>query len=155
MIQIKTNCKKLRIWVTEKVFICFQVDIYYQWLFLNKWLSFEFDIFYRHPKKCFSPLEVSLCVWRKIETIRDRRHRKMIGSTEKKFSVEKKTWCCTWKKTQQTRKMYQFLFQIVFCTCFYTLNKVSFLFVDSFFFSWNKVSWTKFKESGRNQSKNQ
>ena len=35
----KTNCKKLRIWDTEKVFICFQVDIYYKWLFLNKWLS--------------------------------------------------------------------------------------------------------------------
>ena len=33
----------------------------------------EFDIFYRDPKKCFSPLRISLHDWRKIETIRDRR----------------------------------------------------------------------------------
>ena len=35
----------------------------------------EFDIFYRDPKKCFSPLRFSLHDWRKIETIRDRRYR--------------------------------------------------------------------------------
>ena len=33
----------------------------------------EFDIFYRDPKKCFSPLRISLHGWHKIETIRDRR----------------------------------------------------------------------------------
>ena len=36
----------------------------------------EFDIFYRDPKKCFSPLRNSLDNWRKIETIRDRRYKK-------------------------------------------------------------------------------
>ena len=36
----------------------------------------EFDIFYRDPKKCFSPLRISLHDWRKIETIRDRRYKK-------------------------------------------------------------------------------
>ena len=36
----------------------------------------EFDIFYRDPKKCFSPLRISLHDWRKIETICDRRYKK-------------------------------------------------------------------------------
>ena len=36
----------------------------------------EFDIFYRDPKKCFSPLRISLHDWRKIETIRDKRYKK-------------------------------------------------------------------------------
>ena len=36
----------------------------------------EFEIFYRDPKKCFSPLRVSLYGWRIIETIRDRRYKK-------------------------------------------------------------------------------
>ena len=36
----------------------------------------DFDIFYRDPKKCFSPLRISIHDWRKIETIRDRRYKK-------------------------------------------------------------------------------
>ena len=36
----------------------------------------EFDIFYRDPKNCFSPLRTYLHDWRKIETIRDRRYKK-------------------------------------------------------------------------------
>ena len=36
----------------------------------------EFDIFFREPKKCFSPLSISIHDWRKIETIRDRRYKK-------------------------------------------------------------------------------
>ena len=36
----------------------------------------EFDIFYRDPKKCFSPLRISIYDWQKIETIRDRRYKK-------------------------------------------------------------------------------
>ena len=36
----------------------------------------ELDIFYRDPKKCFSPLRISIHDWRKIETIHDRRQRK-------------------------------------------------------------------------------
>ena len=36
----------------------------------------EFDIFYRDPKKYFSPLRISLHDWRKIETIHDRRYKK-------------------------------------------------------------------------------
>ena len=36
----------------------------------------EFDIFYRDPKKCFSPLRIDLDDWRKIETIRDTRYKK-------------------------------------------------------------------------------
>ena len=36
----------------------------------------EFDIFYRYPKKCFSPLKISIHDWRKVETIRDRRYKK-------------------------------------------------------------------------------
>ena len=35
----------------------------------------EFDIFYRDPKKCFSPLRTSIHDWGKIETIRDRRYK--------------------------------------------------------------------------------
>ena len=38
----------------------------------------EFDIFYRDPKKCFSPLRISIHDWRTIETIRDRRYKKKI-----------------------------------------------------------------------------
>ena len=36
----------------------------------------EFDIFYRDPKKCFSPLRISIHGWQKTETIRDRRYKK-------------------------------------------------------------------------------
>ena len=36
----------------------------------------EFDIFYRYPKKCYSPLRISLHDWRKNEKIRDRRLKK-------------------------------------------------------------------------------
>ena len=36
----------------------------------------EFDIFYRDPKKCFSPLRISIHDWQIIETIRDRRYKK-------------------------------------------------------------------------------
>ena len=36
----------------------------------------EFDIFYRDPKKCFSPLIISIHDWQKIETLRDRRYKK-------------------------------------------------------------------------------
>ena len=36
----------------------------------------EFDIFYRDPKKCLSPLRIYLHDWRKVETIRDRRYKK-------------------------------------------------------------------------------
>ena len=36
----------------------------------------EFDIFYRDPKKCFSPLRISLHDWRKIETIPDTSYKK-------------------------------------------------------------------------------
>ena len=36
----------------------------------------EFDIFYRDPKKCFSPLRFSIYDWQKIETNRDRRYKK-------------------------------------------------------------------------------
>ena len=36
----------------------------------------EFDIFYREPKKCFSPLRISIHDRRKIVTIRDRRYKK-------------------------------------------------------------------------------
>ena len=36
----------------------------------------EFDILYRDPKKCFSPLRISLHDWRKTETIRDTRYKK-------------------------------------------------------------------------------
>ena len=37
---------------------------------------FEFNIFYRDPKKFFSPLRISLHDWQKIQTIRDRRYKK-------------------------------------------------------------------------------
>ena len=37
---------------------------------------FEFDIFYRDPKKCFSPLRNFHEDWRKIETICGTRYRK-------------------------------------------------------------------------------
>ena len=36
----------------------------------------DFDIFYRDPEKCFSPLRVSLHDWQKIETNCDRRFKK-------------------------------------------------------------------------------
>ena len=36
----------------------------------------EFAIFYRDPKKCFSPLRIALRDWRKNETIRDTRYKK-------------------------------------------------------------------------------
>ena len=36
----------------------------------------ELDIFYRDPKKCFSPLRTSIHDWPKNETIRDRRYKK-------------------------------------------------------------------------------
>ena len=36
----------------------------------------EFDIFYRDPKKCFSPLRISLHDWRKIEKIPDTSYKK-------------------------------------------------------------------------------
>ena len=36
----------------------------------------EFDIFYRDPKKCFSPLRISLHDWRKIQTTCKRRYKK-------------------------------------------------------------------------------
>ena len=36
----------------------------------------EFDIFYRDPKKCFSPLRISLHDWQKFETACDRRYMK-------------------------------------------------------------------------------
>ena len=36
----------------------------------------EFDIFHWDPKKCFSPLRISVQVRRNIETIRDRRNKK-------------------------------------------------------------------------------
>ena len=36
----------------------------------------EFDIYYRDPKKCFSPLRISLHDWRKIETIPDTSYKK-------------------------------------------------------------------------------
>ena len=36
----------------------------------------EFDIFYRNPKKCFSPLRIYLDDWRKVETICDTRYKK-------------------------------------------------------------------------------
>ena len=36
----------------------------------------EFDIFYRDPKKCFSPLRISLHDWRKVEINRGRRCKK-------------------------------------------------------------------------------
>ena len=42
----------------------------------------EFDIFYRDPKNCFSPLRISIHDWRKVETIRDRRYKK------EKFNVQ-------------------------------------------------------------------
>ena len=39
MIQKKNILMKLWIWDTEIVFICLQVNIYYKWLFLKKWLN--------------------------------------------------------------------------------------------------------------------
>ena len=36
----------------------------------------ELDIFYRDPKKCFSPFKIFLLDWQKNEPIRDRRYRK-------------------------------------------------------------------------------
>ena len=36
----------------------------------------EFDVFYRDPKKCLSPLTNSQHDWQKIETIRDRKYKK-------------------------------------------------------------------------------
>ena len=36
----------------------------------------EFDSFYRDPKKCFSPLRISIHDWQIIETTRDRRYKK-------------------------------------------------------------------------------
>ena len=42
----------------------------------------EFDISYRDPMKCFSPLRISLYGWRKIESIPDRRYKK------EKFKVQ-------------------------------------------------------------------
>ena len=66
---------KVWVWDTEIVFICLQVNIYYKLLQLFEKI-FEFDIFYRDPKKCLSPLRISLHDWRKIETIRERRYKK-------------------------------------------------------------------------------
>ena len=42
----------------------------------------EFEIFYRDPKNCFSPLRFSLFGSRKIETICDKRYKK------EKFKVQ-------------------------------------------------------------------
>ena len=57
----------------------------------------EFDIFFRDPKKCFSPLRISIHDWRKIETIRDRRYKKEKLKThnDNLALFWMKTWCGT------------------------------------------------------------
>ena len=59
---------------TKIAFISFYVNVLLQMKILKK--KFEFDNFYRDPKKCFSLLGFSLLDWRKVESIRERRYKK-------------------------------------------------------------------------------
>ena len=72
---MKNFLMKLLICDTEIIFICLEVNINYERLFLKKKMV-ESDIFYRDPKKCFSPLKISLHDWGKFETIFVRRYKK-------------------------------------------------------------------------------
>ena len=74
MIQLKNILMKLWIWDTEIGFHLLTSEHLLQMTIFEKMI--EFDIFYRDPKKCFSPLRISIHDWRKIETIRDRRYKK-------------------------------------------------------------------------------
>ena len=72
MIQMKNLLMKLWIWDTEIVFICSQVNIHYK----RPKKLVDFDIFFRDPRRPFSPLRNFLLDWRKIETTCDRKFMK-------------------------------------------------------------------------------
>ena len=80
MIQVKNLWMNLWILDTEIVFFCLQVNIYYKWLFMKKWVSLKYSTEIRRIVSV--PLRFSLFGSRKIETICDKRYKK------EKFKVQ-------------------------------------------------------------------
>ena len=129
IIKMKNILMKFWIWDSELGFIFLQVNVYLQMTVFEKMV--EFDVFYRDPKKCSTPLRIFLNDWQKIETTRDGRYRR------KQLKVQQDNLALFRRKhgvAHEEKNDNEFKNYLNFCL-FTHFFQVSHLFVNWVFFS--------------------